>query len=140
MKQPSLFADTDYRIVPIRQEKSSTLTHAVYGYLPDWEYISARDNLRYDLITHISVFDFTVTANGDISKPSYWPWVDVINAAHKHGVKIIMTVVNFTSNQIHTLITSTSSQQKLFENFVKLLQDYDLQGVNIDFENVSSSD
>lgn len=140
VSHPSFFIDTDYHIVPLRQEKSSQLTHAVFAYLPDWEYPSARENLQYDLLTHIAVFDFTVSASGDITPPSYWPWVDVINTAHEHGVKIIVTVVNFTTNQIHTLLTNQASRQNLFENLSGILHEFELQGVNIDFENVASAD
>ena len=137
---PSYFRNTDYQIVPIQQRKSSNLTHAIFGYLPDWEYSSAREYLQYDLLTHIAVFDFTLVANGDLTPPSYWPWVDVINTAHESGVKIILTVVNFNTSQIHTLLTNQASRENLFENLSEVLLEFDLQGVNIDFENVASAD
>jgi len=137
---PSFFADTDYTIIPIQEKKSSQLTHTIFGYLPDWEYPDAREYLQYDLLTHIAVFDFKVAANGDITPPSYWPWIDVINTAHEHGVKIIMTIVNFTTSQIHTLLTNQTSRQNLFENIKQTINEFDLQGVNIDFENIASAD
>ena len=139
-KKPSFFANTDYRIVPIRQVKNTSLSHAIFGYLPDWEYTSSRNTLQYDLLTHIAIFDFTVSANGSLTVPSYWPWVDVINSAHEEGVKIIATVVNFTTSQIHSLLSSSVSKQNLFENLAALLKEFDLDGVNIDFENLASAD
>lgn len=139
-KQPSYFPAGTYEISKISTLKSSTLTHAVFGYLPDWEYPGAVEHLQFDLLTHIACFDFTVSSSGSISTPSRWPWVDLINEAHENGVKVIMTVVNFSSSQIHILLTNSSVREYFFDNARNILREYQLDGVNIDFENVSSAD
>ncbi len=140
-KQPSLFDSSGRGI--IRLAKTGTgqkPSVAVFGYLPDWQYLSTRAFLQYDLLTHIAAFDFTVSASGAISKPSYWPWTDVINAAHAHGVKIILTAVNFNADDIHNLLTNQQAKQNFFSNLKALLNQYNLDGVNIDFEGLYTAD
>ena len=139
-KRPSLFDPADFPIQPLTALHKSTLSSAVFGYLPDWQYTKARSYLQYDILTHIAAFDFKVHADGSLSYPSYWPWTDVINAAHDHGVKMILTAVNFDADDIHAILTSESIKQTFFSNLKKTLSDYHLDGVNIDFEGLKSAD
>jgi spore germination protein YaaH len=139
IKKPSLYKASGEDIIPLKNIKKA-LKGTIYGYLPDWEYQTARNYLDYNLLTHISAFDFTVSANGDITNPSYWPWTDVINSAHANGVKVILTAVNFTASQIHTLLTDAASKSNFFNNLKTKIIAYQLDGVNIDFENLSTSD
>lgn len=127
-------------IVPINQTKRKDLTHSVFGYLPYWQYPEALDNLQYDLLTHIAVFDFGINSNGSVEYPPNWPWVDLINSSHENGVAVILTAVNFNGSQIHTFLTDPSVKYNLFENLLNIIQQYSLDGVNVDFENVASSD
>lgn len=133
--------DTDKEIIGLSHlNKKANLTHTIFGYLPDWEYYSAKPNLRLDLLTHISVFCFDVTAEGTFSNPGQWPWTTLINEAHQTGVKVIATVVNFTTASIHTLLVEEQPKQAMFINLKTILEKYKLDGVNIDFENVASED
>ncbi|NQU35853.1 MAG: T9SS type A sorting domain-containing protein [Bacteroidetes bacterium] len=127
-------------IIPIKSRELSTPTKTVFGYLPYWQYPSAVEYLQYDLLSHISIFDFGITENGDIDPPPNWPWTDVINSSHQNGVKVILTAVNFNGSQIHTLLTDDDIKDALFSNLLSELQQYSLNGVNIDFESVNYSD
>ena len=84
-------------IRPLNTTIQKDLSHAVFGYLPYWEYATSKSYLRYDLLTHIALFSFSVNASGTINNPpgGNWPWIDVINEAHDNGVKVIMSVINF---------------------------------------------
>ncbi len=141
-KQPSFFDPSGKGIQPFsfNLAKAAAPSKTVFGYLPDWEYTTARDYLQYDLLTHIAAFDFTVNVSGSISTPSYWPWTDVINAAHTNGVKIIMTVVNFNADDIHVILTDSGVKNTFFNNVKNLLGQYQLDGVNIDFEGLKTED
>ena len=127
-------------IIPIKFREISTPSKTVFGYLPYWQYPSSVEYLQYDLLSHISIFDFGITENGDIETPPNWPWTDVINASHQNGVKVILTAVNFNGSQIHTLLTDDEIKDALFSNILSELQQYSLNGVNIDFESVNYSD
>lgn len=137
--QKSFFDSTGKDIIPLIPKKNA-LKKAVFGYLPDWEYQNARNYLKYELLSHIALFDFPVDSLGVIKNPAYWPWSDVINAAHQKGTKAILTIVNFEGSQINQILRISSAKQNFFSNLKSKIQQYQLDGVNIDFEEVYSSD
>ena len=139
-KMPSLFDSTGRDIEPLAMGKRQLLQRAVFGYLPDWQYKSARSFLQYDLLSHLAAFDFTVNSSGYITNPSYWPWTDVINAAHNEGVKVIMVAVNFNRDAIHTLLTDASAKNNFFRQAKTKINQYKLDGINVDFEGLYSAD
>ncbi len=139
-KMPSLFDSTGRDIRPLTAEKRQIPQRTVFGYLPDWQYKSARAYLQYDLLTHLAAFDFTVSASGNISNPSYWPWSDVINAAHQQGVNVIMVAVNFNKDAIHTLLTDANAKNNFFRQAKDKIITYKLDGLNVDFEGLYSAD
>ena len=115
-------------------------TSSVFGYMPYWEYPDALEYLQYDLLSHISAFDFHLYPNGNIDFPSNWPWADLINESHQNGVKVIATVVNFSADEIHTILTDEVVKDNFFTNILNLLMDDNLNGVNIDFEGLYTAD
>ncbi len=127
-------------IIPFNKSNKKTPTKVVFGYFPYWEYPQSVQYLQYDLLSHIAIFDFSVEANGNVDTPSYWPWTDLINEAHRKGVKIIMTAVNFSGYQIHDIMTNPQKKTNFFEQTKNIILTYKLQGVNIDFENVRKED
>lgn len=139
-KQTSLFDPSGKDILPLNTFEKRTPTSAVFGYFPYWKYPESVQDMQFDLLSHIAVFDFSVLYNGNLSPPSAWPWTDLINLAHENGVKIILTAVNFNGTQIHHLLTDVDTKENFFQQIKYTLQTYDLQGVNIDFENISSDD
>ena len=128
------------RIIPYQVLERRTPSHTVFGFMPFWRYPESLDYLEYDLLSHIAVFDFPVAPNGNISYPSGWPWVELINDAHQEGVKVIMTIVNFSGNEIHDLLTNAAAKNTFFTQVKETIQTYNLQGVNVDFENVPVDD
>jgi len=139
-KQESYFDTSGKGIIPFQTDQVASPSKTIFGYLPYWEYQTASENLQYDLLSHIAAFDFQVSTDGSVSLPSYWPWTDVINEAHSNGVKIVMCMTNFDTDEIHTILTNSTTKDNFFSNVKSIVQTYSLDGVNIDFENISSSD
>jgi len=131
----------DEDIIPLQPIKSTqALSKKVFGFLPDWEYPQAMENLRFDLLTHIAAFDFIVSADGFISNPAGWPWTDLINKAHDNGVKVILTAVNFDGTEINNIINNETAKNNFFNNLKSKISLYQLDGVNIDFESLNIED
>ena len=134
----------DVEIVPLNQsaESSRYLNKAVFGYLPYWKRSSAPQYFQYNLLSHIAVFDWGTSPTGNLSDPSGWPndWSAMINSAHKYGVKVIMCVVEFNDDEMHTLINSASNKLNFINNVISEIRDYNLDGVNIDFESPKYED
>ncbi|MCE1188767.1 MAG: glycosyl hydrolase family 18 protein [Ignavibacteria bacterium] len=131
---------SNQKIIPLQVKPGKADRAAIFGYLPYWEYSADRQYLRYDILTHIAMFDFGVDAAGNVSSPSWWPWTDVINAAHSNGVKVIMCVTGFDSVQTHKLFINTTAKANFFANVKQMIQSYQMDGVNIDFEALNPSD
>lgn len=128
-------------IIPLKKQYAKSLSKAVFGFLPYWEYASgAHSNLQYELLSHIAIFSFKATSSGTLSTPSNWPWTNVINAAHTKNTKVIMVVTNFKKSEIHTLMTNSVSKNNLFTNIKNTINTYQLDGVNIDFEGLDAND
>ncbi|WP_456378734.1 glycosyl hydrolase family 18 protein [Lutibacter sp.] len=133
-------------IIPLEATKTKDLTKIVFGFLPEWEYNSgAHNNIHYDLLTHLAVFNFLASSDGSLQNPPGWPWTDVINAAHANNTKVVLAITNFggaesAASVAHTLMTNASSKNALFNNIKNLITTYQLDGVNIDFETMDSSD
>lgn len=130
-------------IIPLQANSTKELTKVVFGFLPDWEYNSgAHNNMQYDLLTHIAVFDFTIQADGSLHNPSRWPWTDVINGAHLEGTKVIMSVSNFdiSDASLSTILRGTTQKNNFFNNIKNIITTYNLDGVNIDFEAFNTAD
>jgi spore germination protein YaaH len=126
-----------------RDPNGPVLTHAVFGYLPDWKISSAPAYFDYSVLSHIALFDFTVTTAGNITGfPSGWPsnWTTMMNIAHANGVKLIMCVVEFNDDDIHALINDTIASNNFYQNVASIINTYNLDGVNIDFEGPQTAD
>ncbi|MGE5353088.1 MAG: glycosyl hydrolase family 18 protein [Acidobacteriota bacterium] len=122
--------------VPVNRNMRAT----VFGYLPSWKYPEAVANIKFRMLTHLAVFNFMADKDGNIANPDLWPWTDVIDSAHTNGVKVIMTVLNTDSLQIHNILTDPGARQKSFRNIRNTMKEFSLDGVNIDFENPKRSE
>lgn len=128
-------------LIKLNKSVKKNLTHSVFGYYPDWEYLDNSHNyFNYELLTHIAAFDFTVSQTGQISDPAGWPWTGVINQAHSNGVKVIMVVVNFNASEIKELMTNTFYRWAFMIGVQSKIKTYQLDGVNIDFEGLNVAD
>ena len=140
-KQLGKFSLDGSGIIPLQVNEQKELSKIVFGYMPDWEYANGEHaNQHYDLLTHFAAFDFPVSSNGTVGSPSRWPWTDVINAAHTAGTKVIMTAVCFDEDDIRSIITNETYKQKFFSDTKNIIQTYQLDGVNVDFEGLYRDD
>ncbi|MBK6679389.1 MAG: hypothetical protein IPG53_04880, partial [Ignavibacteriales bacterium] len=69
---------------------------------------------RYDIITHISAFDFQIDSLGNGRNPSGWPWTNMINTAHQNSAKSDHDCRQFDASQIHWMITNATAKQNFF--------------------------
>lgn len=112
-------------------------SQVVFGYHPYWNG-TAYQNYNYDLISHLAWFCLTMNADGNITNANGWPWNDLINLAHSHDVKVIVTVTLFDNDDIATLLSSATRRQNAIDNLISWVSTGNADGVNIDFESVPS--
>ncbi|WP_142784776.1 glycosyl hydrolase family 18 protein [Changchengzhania lutea] len=132
-------------ITSLQKRKFKPLNKMVFGFLPYWEQSNgAHANIRYDLLSHLACFDFLVQLDASINTPPGWPWATEINAAHAQGVKVVMSVVNFGGTDgadavAWEMMTNPAKQTIFFANIKNIIQTYNLDGVNMDFEGMTSA-
>jgi len=114
-----------------------SLNRTVYGFLPYW----GNDTwLRYDLISILACFCVDMNSSGEISAWNGFPslFSSAIDSTNAAGGTAIVTVVNFSSAGIHSILTA--NRDTAIGTIVDLVDNYPVDGVSIDFENVNSAD
>ena len=129
--------DTSEFIHPI-SPRPRTPSKEVFGYHPYWMG-TAWTNYNFDLISTLAYFSAEATETGNLDNLHGWPVASLINEAHSHGVKVVLCVTLFNSNDLTTLLSNPSYRQNLINNLLTQVQAGNADGVNIDFESFPSS-
>mgnify|MGYP002639904809 FL=1 len=113
-------------------------SHVVFGYHPYWNG-TAWENYVYDILSHVAWFGLEMNNSGGITNAHGWPVNGLVDLAHSHGVKVIVTVTNFDNAGIGTLLGNATYRQTAIDNLIARVIAGNADGVNIDFEFVPSS-
>jgi spore germination protein YaaH len=126
------------------------LRKEVLGFLPYWMLTdSALQWMQYQLVSTIAYFGIAARSNGTLaSGTTGWNgWyssrmTNVINAAHARHDRVVVTITMMAwdggAGQA-TLLGSTAYRAALVANIVKVVKDRNADGVNLDFEPVSTT-
>ena len=135
---------------------ASGLRRQVFGFLPYWELSGAATKLDYDVLSTIAYFSVGANAKGDLKKKAadgtnttgWGGWTSssmtsVINAAHQHGTRVVLTVSVFawTSSQASvqkSILGSSTARLNLAKQVAAAVRDRGADGVNLDFEPLAS--
>lgn len=123
--------------IPLR-ERISIPTKTVFGYHPYWMN-SAYLNYNFNLLSTIAYFGVDVNSYGHITDRNGWPSTGLINIAHSHGVKVVLVAINFDSNSLTTLLSSSTNRTRLINNLLNEVKRGNADGINIDFEQFPAS-
>ncbi len=109
----------------------------VFGFLPYW---TSSAWLQYDLISVLACFSIDMGPTGTITNWHGFPsaFSGPVSGIHSAGGKAVVTVVNFSSSQIHSILTTYRSTA--LQTMVNAVTSTDMDGVCIDFENVAAAD
>lgn len=102
-----------------------------YGFLPYW--ISA-SSVDFSALTHLAAFSVEINQWGAVSNARGWPWHNTVAAARSAGVKVHLTVTNFSPAQIHALLTTPANRAQAIETIAQQAALGNADGVCIDFE------
>lgn len=107
----------------------------VFGYLPYWNVGDAVIHL--DILSHIAYFGVELAADGSLGDSRHWgtSTLDTLIAqAHAEGVRVVLTVTNFSGTDQQALLSSSTARALAVSNLVDLVVAGGGDGVNIDFE------
>ena len=121
--------------------------HEVFGFAPYW---SLADNSEFDLSGLTTVDYFSIGINPDGSLDDAGPgwdgyqsqnFLDLIDHAHAAGVRVVITVNDFSQSSLDQLATmSATAPQTLAKKLSFLVKARIFDGVNLDLEGSGSAD
>ncbi len=123
----------------------------VIGFLPSWS-VAAKAKVYPEYLDQIIYFGIGVNKYGELMKFDEegnelleWHYFqtdymkDVMSKAHDTDTKMLVSIKNFDNEDIDTLISSGHSTNRAITQISKLIDDYELDGINIDFEYFTDS-
>ncbi|KQC12457.1 MAG: hypothetical protein APR63_02700 [Desulfuromonas sp. SDB] len=111
-----------------------------YGYLPFWVSTSSYSEFQYHLLTHIAYFSIDINPDGSVSGlPNPSNFNSIVSYAHPRGVKIHITYTLFNSGNISAFLNSPAAKDLAINNILSFIDSTGIEGVNLDFEFVTSS-
>lgn len=113
---------------------SPRVQRVVYGYYPYW--VTQWENIRWDLLTHISYFAAEMRPDGTISAHHGWPDLDFVATAHDYNVRVDLCFTLFSGSGIATLVGSATNRATAIDTIITEMEAGGADGVNIDFEGV----
>lgn len=121
-------------VIPAEQEKLGTIEVNGFAF-PDINQETLRKTLPN--LTYLSIFSYNARRDGSLSAINDTP---LINQAIAAGVAPLMVVTNieessgFNSDIAHEVLTQEDPQTNLINNIVRILDEKNYFGINIDFE------
>ncbi len=134
------------------QEAIVTVKREKIGFLPSWS-ISTGYDVDLQPFTQIIFFGLGMNKNGtlikfdsDGNKVLEWDrftsplFSSLRDEAKKRGIKMLICIKNFDNATIDSVISNPSATNLFIRQVGDLITNYQLDGVNIDFEYVSDTD
>jgi spore germination protein YaaH/flagellar hook assembly protein FlgD len=133
------------------------LKREVFGWLPYWELTDSSTRLDWATLSTVAYFGVGAAGNGDLQRRNAdgsttvgWSgWTSakmttVINAAHAHGTRVVLTIQSFawSSSGVtrqKALLGSPGARANLARQIAAAVRDRGVDGVNLDFEPVVST-
>lgn len=124
----------------------------VIGFLPSWM-VAKKAAIYPQRLSQLIYFAIGVNDNGDLIKfkeddSSVLEWTyfnspyfqQVSQQSRESGIKILVAIKNFDNESIDNLVSSQTATSNFIKQIIHLINEYNLDGVNIDFEYVTDTE
>jgi len=119
-------------------ERETPLAYERLGFYPYWIGTAPAD-LPYAYLSTIAFFSVEINQYGNVTATHGWPDGDLVDTAHAHGVRVVLTITNFSASQQQTLLASATYRAAAVNHIVQQVDAGGADGVNIDFEGLPVS-
>lgn len=109
-------------------------TFKVVGYLPSWE--GDVNSIQYSKLTHINYAFLTPTTSGGLNPlDNLSKFTSLVTTAHNNNVKVMISVGGGGGGDaFHTIVASASLRTAFVNNMVGFVNQYNVDGVDVDWE------
>ncbi|KKQ36327.1 MAG: Glycosyl hydrolase, family 18 [Candidatus Roizmanbacteria bacterium GW2011_GWA2_37_7] len=148
-KTPVLITD-DFTVTTA--DFQNTQAKLVVGFLPSWS-IAQNAQVHPEYLDQIIYFGLGINDNGELMKfnddgDALVEWTYFLSDTFENirirtkdtNTKILIAIKNFDNTSIDTLISSNTHRKRAIKAITTLVNDYQLDGVNIDFEYFTKTD
>lgn len=140
-ERPAWWADFLARPAPppVAPPPPATGRATVYGYWPYWG--PDPTTLDFPRLTHLAIFSVGLNSDGSLYSTDTWNEVapQVVPLAHAAGVRVHLCITSFSSSTHSAVLPSSSRRATTISQLAELVDRYGADGVNVDFEGLSSS-
>jgi len=114
-------------------------TFSTVGYMPEWRHEGADFDRLCQHLSHLIFFSLEMTPKGDIIALDRLPRPELMtearNSATRHGTKLLLCLGgNGRSGGFSVMVRNSKNRKRFVENLVKLLNTYELDGVDYNWE------
>jgi chitinase len=100
------------------------------GYL----YGSPRD-VNFSLYTHLCQAFLTADADGSLRNPEQYPNRELTTAAHKAGVKVLLSLGGWGwDDQFAAIVSNPAAEARYVQAVMAIIAEYDYDGIDLDWE------
>lgn len=128
---------------PQPQPQPEVTQKVVIGYLAldDWEFESLFPTIEWKYLTHINASFARVKADGTLNiNPVRKRIESVRETAHKHNVKILISLAKNSPGEFTTAINDPKARKELIQQIIAFTKEYKLDGFDIDYEEYDNWD
>ncbi len=137
--RPASPTPMDTPIPPTVTPTSPTPAFRIVGYVTDWDMV---DQIQYDKLTHINYAFLLPLADGvvsDVVNP--WKLEEVVSKSHVNGVQVLISVGGWGYDaEFEQLTASAESRARFVSGMAEYVEQYQLDGVDIDWEYPDTSE
>ncbi len=113
-------------------KEALSLSHEIYGFVPYWE--ASYSCPRWDLVSRMAYFNFTVNASGYVTDDHTWYSSSCVDDALAAGVAVDLCIAIFDDASINSLLSSATSRGRCISNALDAVIARGGSGVNLDLE------
>lgn len=131
---------------------SSAQPKEVIGFLPSWM-IAKGASVYPERLTQLIYFGLSVTENGELikynqdnSSVTEWSYFNsayfsnLRKEAKENNTQVLVAIGCFDNEKIDKIISNSINRQRLINELIDLIEEYELDGINIDFEYIPATD
>ncbi len=122
-----------------KKEHTLDSTKKVFGWHPYWMG-TAYQSYNFSLLSAVAYFSYELDpSTGYYRSVHDWRTTKMIDSAHAHNCKVLLSVTNFGSKNNASFLSNLNAQRTFINTLITLLRERNGDGVNIDFEDIPRS-